>query len=78
MTNLSSILRKLLLVFALLNILMCPLLFIGGTFFPRALFFGIRFCVLRACIWTRRWNLRLICGAASRLQMPFAQTITNR
>ena len=38
-TNLSSILRKLLLVFALLNILMCPLLFIGGTFFPRALFF---------------------------------------
>ena len=35
----KSILQKLLLVFALLNILMCPFVFLAGTFFPRALGF---------------------------------------
>jgi hypothetical protein len=35
----KSILRKLLLVLALLNILMCPLMFLAGTFFPRTLGF---------------------------------------
>jgi hypothetical protein len=39
MTKRDPLWRKVLLIFALLNILMCPLLFVAGNFFPASLGF---------------------------------------
>ena len=35
----TPVFRKILLIFALFNILLCPLLFVGGVFFPSSLVF---------------------------------------
>ena len=49
----ALVLRKILLIFAILNILMCPLLFIGGEYFPASL----RGCFKRD-VFPQKWSLR--------------------